>query len=763
MALAWFAGTLCVHQLPRLPPVGAFVPLALGALVALRFGATRCIAVAIVAFVWTSLWAQSRLDERLTSLDAGRDVALRGYVDGFPAALPGQTTFSFFVTEAPAGIPPRLRLTWYEPARALSAGDALSIVARLRPPHGTRNPGGFDYERWLLVTAHGATGYVRSGGLDAAASHSPASRWLGLRAHIAERIGASLTDSNAAALVTALALGERYRFTEQHWADFRRTGTSHLVAVSGMHVALLGVLVFVALRSLWLRLPQPLAAYDLEAASIASAIATVYYSALTGFALPAQRSVLMIATALALTVARRSVGAVQVLAAALLVVLVWDPFAPLAASFWLSFAAVGALLALAAPRFYGPRAHLAPFLRAAAELVRMQWPISLALLPLTAAFFGEVSIVGPVVNLVAIPLFNLVLVPLTLVVTLLLHADASAATLAPPLLEALGWLASQTVAALHAVAEHPLAAVAVPPASAIALAAGVCGVALALPIHPLPGRRLCWLAVLPVFCPSNDAPETGSAEVVVLDVGQGLSVSVATHQHRLLFDAGPRFGSGFDSGADIVLPALAAGAPRRLDRLVVSHADNDHSGGAGAVVAAFPGVDVLKGPDVTALGGATCARGEHWIWDGVDFAILHPALGAGPSGNESSCVLKVSTGGGSVLIAGDIEARAEAELVRHGGLESDVVVVPHHGSSTSSSSAFVAAVSPRHAIVSAGYANRWGFPKADVRERWERAGAALDVTADRGALTVSLTSSGVALRAERERRNHYWQFAAEAR
>jgi competence protein ComEC len=274
---------------------------------------------------------------------------------------------------------------------------------------------------------------------------------------------------------------------------------------------------------------------------------------------------------------------------------------------------------------------------------------------------------------------------------------------------------------------------------------------------------LCWLAVLPVFWPSNDSPEIGSAEVVVLDVGQGLSVSVATRHHRLLFDAGPRFGSGFDSGADIVLPALGASPPRRLDRLVVSHADNDHAGGAGAVVAAFPDVDVLKGPDVTALGGATCARGERWTWDGVDFAILHPALGAAPLGNDSSCVLKVTTSAGSVLIAGDIEARSEAELVRHGGLMSDFVVVPHHGSSTSSSAAFVAAVSPRHAIVSAGYANRWGFPKPDVRERWQRAGATLHVTADRGALALSLGARAVTLRAERDRRIHYWRFRPEGR
>jgi len=191
--------------------------------------------------------------------------------------------------------------------------------------------------------------------------------------------------------------------------------------------------------------------------------------------------------------------------------------------------------------------------------------------------------------------------------------------------------------------------------------------------------------------------------------------------------------------------------------VIVSHADNDHAGGARAIIAAFPGVDVLKGPDVAALPGRACERGERWTWDGVRFAILHPQHGFGPLGNESSCVLKVSARGGSVLIAGDIEARAETALARDAELASDVVVVPHHGSATSSSPAFVAAVRPRYALVSAGYANRWGFPKPEVRARWERAGANVAATGERGAITVALGEAGVRVVAERDRRARYWQ------
>jgi len=763
IAGAWFAGTLALHQVARLPSAAAYVPLGLAALLALRFAATRWVAWAIAGFAWTAITAQQQLDQRLAADPPQREVAIAGYVDGFPTFAPGQVTFSFAVAgPRPEGVPPLVRLTWYQPPRPIAAGEWLDLTARLRAPHGARNPGGFDYEQWLLVTGHGATGYVRSEALAARAEPTLASAWLARRARIAARIGDALRDPDAAALVTALAIGERYRFTEQHWADFRRTGTSHLVAVSGLHIGMLGVLVFFVLRALWIRLPQPLASFDLEVAAAASVASTAYYSALTGFAIPAQRSLLMIAIALALLVSRRAVGAFQVLAATLLAAVVWDPFAPLSASFWLSFVAVGILLALSASRRLKMPAetrvrHVA---RMAAEIGALQWSIGCALLPLTAVFFGEISVVGPLVNLVAIPLFNLVLVPLTLLATLLLQVDGFSTTLAPPVLHAVGWLAAQTVAALHALASEPFAAfgVSAPPTATVALAAS--GVALAMPAHPLPGRRLGWLAVLPMFWPAPAVPAAGDARVVVLDVGQGLAVSVSTHAHRLLFDAGPRFGSGFDSGEDIVVPALAAGWPRVLDRLIVSHADNDHAGGAPAVLAAYPRAELLEGPDVV-LRGRVCMRGERWEWDGVRFAILHPPLEFAPLGNESSCVLKIEARAGSVLITGDVEARGEETLLQAAELASDVVVVPHHGSSTSSSAPFVAATRPSYALVSAGYANRWGFPKPAVRARWAESGAAVAVTADGGALTVTLDARGVTLAAERMTHRHYWQ--AESR
>jgi competence protein ComEC len=754
---AWLIGTTAAHQLPSLPSPWWCVPLLLTALAALRCAVLRPLLVAAAAAAWTCWCAGERLAELLPEAALGDDFALMGFVGGFPSASPGQITFPFDVARPrPPGVPRRVRLTWYDPPTAIAPGDFLSVTARLRPPRGARNPGGFDYEQWLLVNGYGATGYVRAGAAATAAGNAVASRWLQFRAALAERIGAASADADGVALLTALALGERFRFSEQHWAAFRRTGTSHLVAVSGMHVALLGVAVFVALRRAWLWLPRPLASYDLEVAAGASLLATAYYAALTGFAVPAQRSLIMIAIALAALVSRRRLSAAQLVAATLVVVLVWDPFAPLSASFWLSFVAVAILLALAAPRRLARAAapRLQRGARVALDFVRLQWWIGLALLPLTAWYFGEISIVGPLVNLVAIPFFNLCLVPAAVLATLAMSFDALAEWTALPVGVAAD-LAGLTVRSLQAVSELPAAALAVPPPPWPAFVAAAFGVAFAVCAAALPGRRLAWLALLPLFFPALRLPPHGSARVAVLDVGHGLAVLVETRTSRLLFDAGPTARSGFDSGEEIVLPALAASGRRGLERLIVSHADNDHAGGAAAVVAAFPNVDVLKGPDVVSLAGRVCSRGEQWEWDGVRFAILHPGSDFAARGNDSSCVLKVEAGASSLLVTGDIERRGESAVLTE-AIAADVVVVPHHGSATSSSPSFVAAVGATHAIVSAGYANRWGFPRPEVRERWQLSGAAMTVTGDSGAVSVALTPEHIVVTAERDARHRYW-------
>jgi competence protein ComEC len=297
----------------------------------------------------------------------------------------------------------------------------------------------------------------------------------------------------------------------------------------------------------------------------------------------------------------------------------------------------------------------------------------------------------------------------------------------------------------------------VPASNTVALLVAGVGGLLALPAHALPARRLAWLALAPMFLIEPPRPAPGEARALVFDVGHGLAVLVETAEHTLLYDAGPVFRSGFDTGNEIIVPTLKRRGVDSLDLLMVSHADNDHAGGVRAVLAAYPETQVRKGPDVAKVAGANCVAGEKWSWDGVELEILHPAARFPTLGNDNSCVLVVRAQSSSLLLPGDVERLGERALIERASLAADVVLVPHHGSATSSSSAFVTATGARYALVSAAFANRWGFPRRDVVERWTRAGATVLVTADTGAMTLTLGRHGLDLTAERHRRKRYWR------
>src|SRR5690606_18147851 len=365
----------------------------------------------------------------------------------------------------------------------LTAGEAFALTVRLRAPRGAMNPGGFDYEQWLLVEGYGATGYVRSGERLDDAPAGAARRWLRMRRDAAERLAAASPSPEAGALLIALSIGERFGFTETHWADLRRTGTSHLVAISGLHVGLVATLAFVTVRRLWLRLPAAVAHRDLEAAAAVAALAGVGYAALAGFGVPTQRAAVMILVALGVAVGRRTVGFGHGLAAALLAVIAVDPFAVLSASFWLSFGAVALLAALASRRDVplGRPTRLSRWRRAALALAALQLTMSFGLVPIAATYFGEISLVSPIANVVAIPYFSFVLVPLAL-------AALAAVTCGLPGAEALaafaGHLADLAWAGIVAAAAIPGAAwpLAATPFAAAALAAA--GVVPGMPSHP---------------------------------------------------------------------------------------------------------------------------------------------------------------------------------------------------------------------------------------------------------------------------------------
>ncbi|HUF73116.1 MAG TPA: DNA internalization-related competence protein ComEC/Rec2 [Gammaproteobacteria bacterium] len=761
IAAGVLAGNLIVHQLPVLPPpaVLAFVGL-IGVIACRRLPVA---AAGLLAFGFTCWAAGQRLETRWPAEADGRDVALAGWIDGMPVRDSGRTVFSFRVVDARVDAanteaPRRVRLSWYDPAPVLVAGQALEVEARLRSPRGLANPGGFDYERWLLVEAYDATGYVRDGEAGTGRRFGVAQSWLEVRAGLAARIAGLVEDDDAAALIRALALGERGGFEDRHWTVLQRTGTSHLVAVSGLHIGMIAALAYGFVLRLALFLPYAIARHANALAAGFCIVPAAVYAALAGFTLPTRRALIMLLAVQLFVIARRRWPLGGTLSLALILILLVDPLASLTASFWLSFGAV-ALILLASARVErrGPPGR-SRRLRALAGFCRLQFALTLGLAPFVIWFFGQVSVASFVVNLVAIPVFASAVVPASLVTALAAALGGDGLGIA----SVTGIIAKWTWIGLEIAAGHRLAAFELPRPPPAVLLLAIAAIAMALTRHRLPGRRLALLGLVPLAADHSVPPAPGFMRATILDVGHGLAVAMQTATHRVLYDAGPLYQSGFDAGAEIVGPALAALGGHTLDLVIVSHGDSDHAGGVPAIVARYPAARVIGGPDVSAadVGGRTlerCVAGEAWTFDGVSFSVLHPPESTILAGNDSSCVVLVETAAGKLLLTGDIEVRGETVVRGSGRLAADIVVVPHHGSQTSSTSSFVAAVAPRAAIVSAGHNNRWGFPRPDVRRRWNAAGAEVLVTGEAGAIDVVFGVDGIEIAGMRRMRRRYWQ------
>lgn len=693
---------------------------------------------------WSTHAAQRELRARLPSALEGRTLVVSGRIAGLPRREPGRIRFQLAASRIADtnGVPlprvGRIALSWYRPQGPTpQVGERWRFRVRLRRPRGLADPGAFDYALWAFAHGIGAGGYVYHG---AGMRLAPAGSGLGpLRAHVVRAVHRALPGSPWAGLVAGLAVGARGGVSDAQWQTLRSTGTSHLLAISGLHLGLVAALAFLLADGLARRVPALVARVPARlAGAAAAAIAALLYAALAGFSLPTQRALIMLALPLLALGLRRRVGVASALGIAAFGVTLLSPLAVVTAGFWLSFGAVAALAwSLSAGH-------------AGRSLVRAQLVVSLALIPLVALFFGRVSLVGPAANLVAIPVVGWLAVPPALAGATLSLAHPGWGA---PLFQLSAAVLSHLWPLLEWLARRDLASVAVAPAGWAALAAALAGAACLLAPRGL-GLRVAGVALLiPLFRPAVPTPRPGDFRVTILDVGQGLAASVRTAHHLLLVDAGPRWWGGSDAGRAVVLPFLHVrhlGAP---DMLVLSHADSDHAGGLQTLRARYPGMPVISG----AAGAAhPCRWGQHWRWDGVDFLVLGPAGPTSGSGNNRSCVLKVSGVGGSVLFPGDIERPAERALLAHarGNLRADVLIAPHHGSATSSTPGFVAAVAPRYVVFTVGYRNRYHFPRPGVVSRYRSAGSQLLDSAHDGAVTFLVTGSGGVELAERYRRAH---------
>jgi competence protein ComEC len=695
-----------------------------------------------LGFGTTGWRAAVRLAEHLPAVLEGQDLELVGVVAGLPQRSPNGLRFRFELESAsqqgrPVELPQQLILGWYAGWRdeggpgafepGLRAGQRWRLTARLRQPHGNLNPHGFDYE--LLVFEQGvrATGSVRDRPapllLDAQAGH-PVDRW---RQDLRDAIERTVDDPRTAGVLAALAVGDQSAISREDWQLFRDTGVAHLMSISGLHVTMFAWLAGLAVAAAWRRhggalhrVPAPLAG------RWGGLVAATAYAVFAGWGVPAQRTVWMLATVAVLQLGARRWPWSAVLLAAAVVVASLDPWALLQPGFWLSFVAVGLLMA-SAPAGTEPAAAPATWWRKglvhARAGLRTQVVATLGLTPLSLVFFQQVSVLGFVANLVAIPLVTLVVTPLALLGVML------------PVLWRVGAAVQGLLSrGLALLGEVPGAVWPVAVAPVWAQAAGLAG-AVWLVVLPLPWRwrLLAGPLLLPLLCPVPTRPAHGQFELTAVDVGQGTAVLVRTRQHLMVYDAGPQYARDGDAGQRVLLPLLRARGETRIDRLVVSHRDADHVGGAAALLRGLPAGDLLSSLEdahpvrMLAPHAVRCEAGQAWTWDGVRFEVLHPRAedyGRGHKPNAMSCVLKVGGAGASVLLTGDIERAQEAELLARdaGRLRADVLLVPHHGSRTSSTAAFLDAVGARLAVVQAGYHNRFGHPVPEVLARLHERG-----------------------------------------
>ncbi len=722
-----------------------------------------------LGFYYAAWRAELRLNDTLPQAWEGRQLTLVGRVLDLPEATARGWRFRFAVTRVDtpgARVPKFVQLTHYRSdgitLREPAAGECVRLTARLYRPHAQINPHGFDYEAWLLEQGIRATGYLMAAAEPADGCRGSLravldSKRQAIRSHLLR----SLADRPYAGVVVALAIGDQDAIPSAQWTLFRHTGVTHLMSISGLHVTLFSGLVYLLMSRLWrlapalcLRLPARKAGLGL------GLIAATAYVALSGFGIPAQRTLYMLAVGVVCLWSGWLTSPTRILAAALLVVVLIDPWAALAPGFWLSFGAVAALMYASSARLRPPPWWLA--------WLKAQWAVTLALTPALLALFHEVSLVSPVANAFAIPLVSLLAVPLSLLAAMIPWEGLALAAHAVlhVTLTGLIWLDGLPHPVWHG-AQAGLAAVVM----------ALMGAALLLLPRGVPGRWLGIVLFLPLILPRLERPAAGEFWLTVLDVGQGLAAVVRTQHHVLVYDTGPRYASGEDAGSRIVAPFLYAHGLRQVHSLIVTHDDTDHSGGTLGLAATHPPAMLLTsmaGVDAATLdphgrailaampGARACTAGETWHWDGVEFRLLHPPAhhyrNPNYEDNERSCVLKVSGPGGSVLLTADIGRLGELDLLKRlpNDLRADVLLAPHHGSRSSSTAEFLDAVEPRIVVISVGHRNRYGHPAPEVLARYRARGIEIMRTDRDGAVTLRFTPRGVETSRARLTQRRYW-------
>ena len=788
LLIAFASGALACQFLPEVPDwpwgIGCLLALiAVGLLYTLRLKHTSkrshynlvlMVMAALVAGMSYTCWRSAAvLADSLPEAAMGRNLRLTGVVDTLPDRTARGQRFQLRVESVDSRfhVPERIQLSVWNAAQddaaseapvigPVKAGERWSFVVRLKRPHGLANPHGYDVEARLFESGIRTTGYVKSGErIDAFVPGFSTGIAL-LRSRIREHFDRVLPQEKFpdAGILTALAIGDQKAIPGSLWQVFAKTGTTHLMSISGLHVTLFSGLVAWLVSALWRRQPQLVSRLPAQKMGIFCGwFAAAFYTLIAGAGIPALRTLFMLSVGAIALLTGRHVSPFKIILLALVGVLLLDPWAGMSPGFWLSFVAVGLLLWAALSEHVitseqrAWRQRLKIWLRG---FGRTQWAVTIGTLPFLLLFFSQFSLISPMTNAVAIPWVSGVVTPIT-ILALVVPWDGLlylANALMTPLLAFLQWSASLPLAIWHAPVPSPLVFV-----------LAILGALWWLMPAGLPGRWLAIFLCLPLVIPKIDSIPNGQARIDVIDVGQGLAVVVRTHRHVLLYDTGPYYSSEADAGVRVIVPYLRAIGVDRLDGMVVTHRDTDHSGGALSVLESMPVGWVADAPDtnfadaVAGVRSKRCHAGKDWTWDGVRFEFLHPvslAAARDQASNHQSCVLLVSVGDKRMLLTSDIESSDEQQMVARGLTQSQVMLVPHHGSGTSSSDRLLDAVQPEIAIVPVGYRNRYRHPKPSVMAAYETRKIRVYRTDADGMVQVNLPSLSVS--AYRRDHQRYW-------
>jgi len=667
--------------------------------------------------------AHTVIDSRIRADLAGDSLVIDIKVESFPSR--SGATISFIATPVNHDLlPPRVRLSWFEPPVKIRYGDPWRLEVRLRRPRGNRNAGGFDYEAWLFREKIGAVGYVVNSRRNHLLVAEDASITEWVRRRFVARVQQLVGNNEQASVLVALVVGTRHLITPEQWDRYARTGTSHLIAISGLHIGLSAAAAYVV--ALFMAGIVGGKGNHHRTAVICSIIVAVLYAQVSGFGIPARRASLMLVLAGLALLRKQRPELLRIVSASCMALAIADPLSTMAPGFVLSFAAVVVLIWIAQ-------------WRQSRHLVLVQVMLFFGLLPLTVFFFNRIVFAALPVNLLAVPLFSFVTVPLSLMGLLL---DGPFRLLGDQAIVLAGHSVGLLEALIEFAASVHWATYTVPGLTGFTWLTVVLAIVWVILPPGWPGRYLAWLSMAAILLQEPRRPDAGCVALNVLDVGHGLAVVVRTNRHVMLYDTGPSYRGGGSSAESVVLPFLANVGFGAIDRMVVSHADLDHAGGVAAIVAGRSVAHILAGESLPAVESTACRSGQRWTRDGIEFRILHPPHNSKFEGNDRSCVLLIEAGRYRILLSGDIEKPAEYRLVRERLLPpADVVLIPHHGSRTSSSMPFVQALSPSVAIASAAFGNHWGLPQEDIVARWEAVGAEVLNTATSGAIGLRMCAN----------------------